>query len=75
MMPEGSENDMPPAAPILLTDQVSRAFHGKPAVSDLSIAVRPGRIMGLLGPRGWQKHHLTHDVRPPAAHQRSDPLP
>ncbi len=55
MMPEGSENDMPPAAPILLTDQVSRDFHGKPAVSDLSIAVRPDRIMGLLGPNGAGK--------------------
>src|SRR4026209_453483 len=46
---------MPNQQPTVLIDQISKSFGEFTAVSDLSLAVYPGRIYGLLGPNGAGK--------------------
>jgi ABC-2 type transport system ATP-binding protein len=41
--------------PIIVMDRVTRAFGDEVAVSDLSLQVHPGTILGLIGPSGSGK--------------------
>src|SRR6058998_1727911 len=41
--------------PTLVLERVTKRFGGFTAVSDLSLAVYPGRVFGLLGPNGAGK--------------------
>lgn len=42
-------------APILHLESVSKSFGGVPAVTDVTLDVRPGEIVGFLGPNGAGK--------------------
>ncbi len=42
-------------APVLTLDAVSKSFGPRPAVDGLSLALRPGEVLGLLGPNGAGK--------------------
>jgi ABC-2 type transport system ATP-binding protein len=44
-----------PPEPIIVMDRVTRAFGDQVAVSDLSLEVQPGTILGLIGPSGSGK--------------------
>ncbi len=44
-----------PPEPIIAMDRVTRAFGDHVAVSDLSLEVQPGTILGLIGPSGSGK--------------------
>jgi branched-chain amino acid transport system ATP-binding protein len=56
--------DLPPppaageGAPVLEADGLCVAFDGVAAVQDVSLAVRPGEIVGILGPNGAGKTTL-----------------
>jgi ABC-2 type transport system ATP-binding protein len=41
--------------PTVLLDHITKSFGEFTAVSELSLAVNPGRIYGLLGPNGAGK--------------------
>src|SRR5437016_8311959 len=41
--------------PTLVLERVTKRFGGFKAVSDLSLAVNPGRVFGLIGPNGAGK--------------------
>jgi ABC-2 type transport system ATP-binding protein len=45
----------PSSEPIIVMDRVSRAFGDRVAVRNLSLAVAPGTIVGLIGPSGSGK--------------------
>ena len=45
----------PSSEPIIVMDRVTRAFNEHVAVRDLSLAVTPGTIVGLIGPSGSGK--------------------
>jgi branched-chain amino acid transport system ATP-binding protein len=46
---------MTPVAPVLELTAVTKRFGGLTAVKDVSMAVRPGEIIGLIGPNGAGK--------------------
>jgi ABC-2 type transport system ATP-binding protein len=41
--------------PVLEAIGVTKAFHGRPALTDVTLALRPREIVGLLGPNGAGK--------------------
>jgi len=43
------------SAPLLHLDQVTMQFGGLKAVSDVSLAIHPGELLGLIGPNGAGK--------------------
>ncbi|MGZ8512786.1 MAG: ATP-binding cassette domain-containing protein, partial [Candidatus Limnocylindria bacterium] len=45
----------PSSEPIIVMDRVTRAFNEHVAIRDLSLAVTPGTIVGLIGPSGSGK--------------------
>lgn len=46
------------AAPIIVVDHLSRSYRGRPALSDLSLELPAGRIVGLMGANGCGKTTL-----------------
>ncbi len=46
---------LPPAAPMLEVEGLTKRFGGLVAVRDMRLAVRPGEIVGLIGPNGSGK--------------------
>jgi ribose transport system ATP-binding protein len=60
----------PAAAPILSLEGIGKAFFGVPAVSDVTLAVGRGRVLGLIGQNGAGKSTLMNiigGVLPPDA--------
>jgi ABC-type branched-subunit amino acid transport system ATPase component len=61
---------------VLEGEQLSKSFGGTAALKGVSIAVRPGEILGLIGPNGAGKTTLlnvvTGTVRPTAGRVRLD---
>lgn len=64
------------APPLLALDRVSFAYGDRRAVEGVSIALRPGRVLGLLGPNGSGKSTLLRLaaglLRPDAGSVRLD---
>ncbi len=48
--------------PILEIKNISKAFDGKPVLEDVSIALRPGELVSLLGVSGGGKTTLFHII-------------
>lgn len=43
---------------IIVTEELTKTYNGKPAVTDLTISLPEGRVSGLLGPNGSGKSTL-----------------
>src|SRR3954452_5200076 len=65
------------AAPVLSVRNVSRTFGGLVAVSDFSLELRVGELIGLIGPNGAGKttafNLITGVYAPPAGEVRLGP--
>src|SRR2546428_9557076 len=48
--------------PVLSVERVRNGLGGGAAVNDVSLALEPGRICGLLGPSGWGKTTLFNGI-------------
>ena len=53
--PSGAAGSIAAMSPLLQVDRLSKAYGPVRAVEDISFAVRPGEIYGLLGPNGSGK--------------------
>lgn len=60
--------------PILECKQLSKSYGKAPALENVSFAIEPGRIVGLLGPqRQRQDHSYQAGQRPADPRQRRNP--
>lgn len=50
---------MPPDEPALVLDGVTAGYGGAPALRDVTLEVRPGEVVGLVGPNGSGKTTLV----------------
>lgn len=57
-----SSENQPSPSPLLHLEQVSKAFGGVRALTEISFEVAPGRIQGLIGPNGAGKTTLFNLV-------------
>jgi ABC-2 type transport system ATP-binding protein len=57
-------------SPVLQADGLSKRYGRRPALSDCTLAIPPGRVVGLVGPNGAGKTTLLHiavGLLPPTA--------
>jgi len=60
MAPESGENTG--RSPLLAVESVSKSFGGVAALSDVSVEVYPGDILGIIGPNGSGKTTLVNAI-------------
>ncbi len=48
--------------PVLEIDRLSISYGGRPAVSNVSLAIQPGEVVGIIGESGSGKSTLAHSI-------------